>query len=538
MYSDGLTEIAEKAARGSLFLFIGNTSATVILAVGSIIIARLLGPASYGLYILTMLTPLLLASLADAGMNSALVRYLAKYKAEGDYRRISRMIKLGFLLKLVTSVVAFLVCYGGAELIAVTVLNRAELAPFVRLASFLVIFQTVLDVANSSFIGLDLMQYSASMQILQSILKSGLAPALILVGFGITGAISGYVLSAVVAAVIGVIILARCARFTGRMNGSSSVELTGVLRYSLPMYLTMILVVFLMQYQNIVLAHFATDIQIGNFNAASNFNSLMMILIYPISTAMFPMFSKMHPEKQRSELVRAFVLAVKYASLVLIPASIAVMLFSQDLVRVTYGRGYVLAPQYLMILSTLYLLTGLGYFVLGSFLPGVSETGTFLRMGVLTLTIYLPLGAAFAWFGGPLGLIAALILSNAASTLYGVRKASVRFGARPDLKASARILLAALVAAIPAIALNWLDTAGIGIVNLVLGGLLYLATYLTVAPILGAVDRLDIDNLKIILDKIPAASVLAKYVLRYEMWIFSVVGRTNGTDDYVEANVN
>ena len=121
-------------------------------------------------------------------------------------------------------------------------------------------------------------------------------------------------------------------------------------------------------------------------------------------------------------------------------------------------------------------------------------------------------------------LIAALTLSNVASTLYGVRKASERFAARPDLKASARILLAALVAAVPTIALTRLDGAGIGIVNLVLGGLLYLVIYLTVAPVLGAIDRLDIGNLKIILDRIPAASAVAKHVLNYEAWILSVVG--------------
>ena len=66
-------------------------------------------------------------------------------------------------------------------------------------------------------------------------------------------------------------------------------------------------------------------------------------------------------------------LAVKYASLILIPASIAVMVFSQDLVHLTYGRGYALAPQYLTIVSAVYLLTGLGLNVIGSFLNGVAK---------------------------------------------------------------------------------------------------------------------------------------------------------------------
>jgi hypothetical protein len=49
----------------------------------------------------------------------------------------------------------------------------------------------------------------------------------------------------------------------------------------------------------------------------------------------------------------------------------------------------------------------------------------------------------------PYELLVAYILSNTASTVYGVHQDSVEFDARPDLKASGRILLTALAAAIP-----------------------------------------------------------------------------------------
>jgi len=96
MSSDELTTIAQKAARGGLFLFIGNASSTVILAVGAILVARLLGPFSYGLYTLTVAIPVLLVALADAGMNFALVRLPARRRSEGDHARANRLVKLGF----------------------------------------------------------------------------------------------------------------------------------------------------------------------------------------------------------------------------------------------------------------------------------------------------------------------------------------------------------------------------------------------------------------------------------------------------------
>ncbi len=518
--------MAEKAARGGFFLFVGNALSTVILAAGSIIIARLLGPSNYGLYTLTFVAPSFFIALADAGMNAALIRFPAALRSQGDYLSSNRVIRLGFLLKLSLSVTAFLICYFGADTIATTLLNRPGLTPYLQLAGLLIIFQAIFDAASNSFIGLDLMEYSASTQILYSVLKSLLAPVLILLGFGISGAIGGYVTGILVAGIVGTgILFTKYARSMRTAIPKQAVKLGALIDYSLPLYVAAIFAVLLTQYQNLVLARLATNTEIGNFNAAWNFNILLSVLATPISTAIFPMFSKMNPQSQRSDLSRAFLLAVKYSALILTPASIAVIVFSRDLIFLTYGRGYVLAPQYLTIWSALYLLTGFGLTVIGSFLNGVAATRTVLKMNALTLAAYLPLGSAFAWLWGPYGLLIAYILSNTISTLYGVSKASSNFGARLDLGASVRILLASVVAAAPSVVVVQFHLVGIGALDLIAGGLLYLFAYLTVAPILGAVAPQDVINLGNILSKRRAVGILMKPLLAYEERILSAMGR-------------
>jgi O-antigen/teichoic acid export membrane protein len=526
MSSDELTTIAQKAARGGLFLFIGNASSTVILAVGAILVARLLGPFSYGLYTLAVAIPLLLVALADAGMNFALVRLPARLRSEGDHARANRLVKLGFLLKLAISTAASIVCYAGSTVIASIVLNRPELTPFIQLASLMIVFQAIYDATNNIFIGQDLMHYSASVQILQATLKGALAPVLVFLGLGITGAIWGYVLALAAAGLTGVTLLfTRHVRSSGRTTNQASTELRTLFGYGFPLYAAAILSVLLTQYQNIVLAHFASNVEIGNFSATWTFTSFMMILIYPITTSMFPMFSKMDPKNQRGDLSRGFVLAVKYTSLLMIPASVAVMVFSRNLIYLTFGIGYALAPQYLVLLAALYLLTAISYLVLGSFLNGVADTRTVLAMSLLTLAVYLPLGPALAAFWGPFGLLISYILSIATSTLYGLRQTSVKHDARPDLRASGRILLAALGAAVPTLGLIQLDGAGVGVVNLVVGGLLYLGVYLTLAPILGTVEKQDILNLRTLLGSTRIVAVLVNPLFDYESKLLSVVKR-------------
>jgi len=274
-----------------------------------------------------------------------------------------------------------------------------------------------------------------------------------------------------------------------------------------------------------VLAHFASNVEIGNFGATWTFTTFMMILIYPITTAMFPMFSKMDPKDQRSDLARGFVLAFKYTSLLMIPASVAVMVFSRNLIHLTFGSGYTLAPQYLVLLAALYLLTAISYLVIGNFLSGIADTRTVLKMSVVTLAVYLPLGPILAWLWGPFGLLIAYILSITTSTVYGLHQTSVKHDARPDLRASERILLAALGAALPTLGLIQLDGAGIGVANVVVGGLLYLAIYLTLAPIIGAVEKQDILNLRTLLGSTRIVAVLVNPVFDYESRLLSAMKR-------------
>jgi stage V sporulation protein B len=527
MTYDKLAGIAERAALGGVYLFIGNALSVFILAIGAIIIARLLGPGNYGLYTLVLVVPSLFTPIADAGMNYALVRFPAKLRSEGDLSGSNRAIKIGFLLKLLLSLAAFLVCYIGADRIATTLLNRPDSAPYLQLAGTLIVFQALFNAASNAFIGLDLMHYSAVIQILYSALKSTVAPILILIGFAIEGAIAGYIIGLIIAGAFGTIILfAKHARPIGRTKPSQQpVQMSQLIRYSLPLYLAALLAVLITQYQNLVLARFTTDIPIGNFNAAWNFNSLLSILIYPISTAIFPMFSKIDPIREARNLARGFLLAVKYASLMLIPASIAVMIFAPDLILLTYGRSYTFAPQYLAILSIQYLLTALGLNVITNFLSGVAATRTVLKITGLTLAIYLPLGPTLTWLAGPDGLLVAYIVSFTASTLYGVSKVASDFKARPDLGANARILLSSALAAAPPFALIQLHPAGLGLINLAVGGCLFLLTYLTLAPILGAVKAQDINNLTTILCRSRVLAMFVRPILIYETRILSALSR-------------
>jgi hypothetical protein len=146
-------------------------------------------------------------------------------------------------------------------------------------------------------------------------------------------------------------------------------------------------------------------------------------------------------------------------------------------------------------------------------------------MNILALVIYLPLGPALAWVWGPPGLLIASFVSNAASTVYATRQISEDFNAQLDLKTGGRVLLAGLVAAVPTMALIQFDMAGVGAINLVVGGLLYLVVYLTLIPILGAVDRQDVENMRTLVGSGTLVARLLNPIFGYVSKLLSGKGR-------------
>jgi len=267
----GLATIAEDTARGGIFLFTGSTLSTIILAVGSIFIARLLGPDNYGLLALSLVVPSLFIGFSSFGVHAALTRFSAKFRREGKLDTLASMLRSGLLFTLLTAALAFLVCFSLADFFAMYVVNRPEITSYIRLASLIVIFQSIFIVIGSSFIGLDKTGSHALSVNIRSITRTLLSPLLIILGFGIMGVIIGNVMGFMAASVVGGLILFKHYKHLGKpARGSFAVDLKNILSYSLPLYLSRIMLLFSSQYCTIILAFFSTNAEIGNYSVAFN----------------------------------------------------------------------------------------------------------------------------------------------------------------------------------------------------------------------------------------------------------------------------
>lgn len=512
--SDNLTKIAEDSARGSFFLFSGNFVSTLILAIGSILIVRLLGQDNYGLYSLSLTAPSLFINSLDFGVNSAMTRFSAKYRSEGKNDLAASILKTGFILKLIIGVTVFCMSFVFSDFIAVYFTNRLELSPFIKFTSLLIIFQTIFNTLGSSFMGLDKMEGTALTSFIQATVKTALSPLLILLGLGIFGALTGHVLGYIVASVLGGLIFIRFYRKLGNSSKDSfASDSKVILNYSIPLYASSLFGLIISPFQLIILAHFCSNAEIGNYTVAMLLLSMLTILTLSPFDVLFPAFSKVSSGSE--ELKRVFKRSIKYTSFIVVPSAFIIAILSKQIVQILYGQDFPLAPLFLQLGLLAHFFACFGSIVLGNLLSGIGETKIIFKANTINFFVFLPLALILTFLYGVPGLIISGIISYLVSILYELNIAIKKVGTTPDFKASLKIYLASFISAVPVLLI--VNTLALGnITSLVINSLLFLFVYLTLLPLVRVINPIDIENVTMMFKKIKIIWPILKSILDYE----------------------
>ncbi|MEM0010752.1 MAG: oligosaccharide flippase family protein [Candidatus Bathyarchaeia archaeon] len=390
--------------------------------------------------------------------------------------------------------------------------------------SVLVLFQTLFTLTYNLFIGLDSAEEASLTKAIMSIIKASSAPILIIFGFGVMGALLSHILGYVASSLLGLFLLLsehyRKLKLMlkpnrGKENFNLARHLRTMIRYGLPLYISSLLAMLLNQYQLILLASYASNIEIGSFKAATNISSILTILIIPITTALLPAFSKIESTNVKEDLEKFLNLSVKYSSLIMLPVTILVMVLSKDLVNIIYGQGYSLSATYLTLYISIYLLMAIGYQVIESLFNGIGETGLTLKTYLASLIVFLPLSTLLTQQYKVIGIIVAQIVSSTILTFYGINLLVRRLKINFNIKSQLRIIAISILSAFPIIAFLKISPLT-EIFNLVLCTLIYLATYFTLIPASKAINLQELQNMEQILGRIRILSPIAKLIMKYE----------------------
>lgn len=113
--------------------FFGAVGGAVMVFGNEIIVARIMGVPTYGLYALSLVVARMGETISVFGLTTGMLHFLPVYLKEGRIGRVTGTIVASLLLPLVLGVVSALIVWFSATWIATVVLNEPASAPYLRL---------------------------------------------------------------------------------------------------------------------------------------------------------------------------------------------------------------------------------------------------------------------------------------------------------------------------------------------------------------------------------------------------------------------
>ncbi len=171
------------------------------------------------------------------------------------------------------------------------------------------------------------------------------------------------------------------------------------------------------------------------------------------------------------------------------------------------GEKWVYAPFFLTLYVIGNLFTIFGSLSSSNLLAGLGETKMLMKLGLLTLSLGIPLAFLLIPTIGIVGVILTSLSAGLPSMFLGLYRIWKRYKVKADFQSSTKILIASAIAAITTyLSLNFLNTAEW--MRLITGGAIFLVVYVFTAPAIGAINQKDINNLRTMLSGLGIISKL------------------------------
>ncbi|MHB1907793.1 MAG: oligosaccharide flippase family protein [Nitrososphaerales archaeon] len=501
-----------EVGKGAYHLFVGNFLSTIILALATIIIGRLLGPDKYGLYTIALIVPSYSYLALRWGFSSTITRYAAKYLSEGNRREAISFSYSISVFHVVTGSLAIVLLIPFSNVISTDLLHRPSLS---NSAIIPVVFLSVIGIimytnGSALFTGLSEFGKSAILQILMALIRLVISVFLILIGYSILAAVVGYAIGFMMSGAISLTLLIFMNKTIIPQKVKENVNIS--IKYALPVYSSIVLQSLVSPFQSTVLAFTVSNTQIGWFTSATNIAALIGLFTFPVSTSLFPLFSKTL-QGGAKVLVNTYRKSVKYTALLVTPATMFVMATSVSLVHVLFGQSYLGGAGYLTAIALVNLLAGFGSHSWGPLLYGIGETDKAFRASAFGTGVSVIASLALVYYFGVYGVIIGATIGQVVSLVFGLRFVSEILETKLDVWIVLKIYVSsALSAGIVYFTSLFIANAYL---SLVVSGILFVLILIPIMAITKSLDRSDINQLQEHFQDIAIINYFLKVAIRY-----------------------
>jgi O-antigen/teichoic acid export membrane protein len=487
----------QTSARGSMILIVGRMLSTFISAVGTILVARFLGSSKFGAMNIALIPVSIALLFVHNGVRAAVVSYIAEYRHTDKQEKIQEIIVCGLSFSFIVSLSVTLVMLFISGFLANEVFSLPEITPIIRILSLSIFFQSIVNVSTGVIIGFEKMNQSIMIQILQSISKTIIGPLLVYLGLGVAGAAYGYTLPFLVSSflAVGLVYLDnKNLSFSSKLLSRDTFRL--IILYVYPLLLANILAGGTNRILEFILSLNTTTEVMGNYSAAKSLTVLVQFFTSPISTATFPLLSKLNPKN--SLFKKVYQNIIKYESIVVFPITCAIIALSEQFVAILYGPSYAQTSLYMQIYMISFFFIAFGRTVNYNILNSQKMTKITFQSTIITLILGLPLGIVLIPRYGIFGRLFIFLTAPTIGQLYSLFWIKKNYGLIPDFENVTKIFISSLMGFLLCKVFLFYFEAN-AFIELFVGGIIIFFVYLISILLTGALKKENLEDIRTLL---------------------------------------
>lgn len=347
-----------KAVRGAGIVFIMLVAAYFLGYIFRLLIARELGVASYGsVYAIIALFGLFSIPMS-LGLEAALVKYIAQFRAENKPEKIKGAIIIVLFSKLLLSVLICGALILFSDLIASEYFDLPELSIFIKVYAVGIILSAIIATVKASLQGFQSMRYFSSTELVKSVIVLVITVPLLLLGFREMAPMLGFAFAFAILPLIYLPLLIQKVfpEFLTIRAELSKPLAKKLFKFGIPVILTGLAGVVFGYTDTLILTYFRSMEEVGLYNAAFPTMSIITVLGSSITSVLFPLTSELWAKNRKLQLSKGLGMLYKYILILIFPIALMMFLFPEIILGILFGGEFRQAGIVLRILAV-------GYFV-------------------------------------------------------------------------------------------------------------------------------------------------------------------------------
>lgn len=316
----------------------------------ALLVARTLGPEQYGIYVLAMGIIAFPVAFSLLGLEPAMVRFVAQYKAQKESAKLRGTIAFGCEVVLISSLVLGLGLFMSAEWMSEVIFHKMSLIPLLRVMALAVPFSSVMVILLSALQGAKMVKYKILVeQMFMPMSRLILVIVAFWLGFQILGVVWAWAITTIAGFLLAVFFMLR--RIGPLFSESRIVEKKTIISFSAPLFLSRFF------YQNrkmigiIILGGFYPAVQIGIYGVAMRALPFILIPLFAFNIVFSPIISDLFTRGKLDELARVYKTGSKWVITATLPIFILIVFFSKEIMTI-FGSGFAESAKIMIILLT------------------------------------------------------------------------------------------------------------------------------------------------------------------------------------------